>query len=397
MVIGYLHLGPPAHGVCRYGRMLAEEAKRRSDLIILEQAAIVSNECERDTQALREAARQLSTAEVVHLQFTEAIWGTDAHRFRNLRTFLRHCHAPVVVTIHDTEPAPPQAEFQPTNGLRQRLRVLRRQIRRWLHLAGIAPNYLAAHHDIRHWLMAQTAFSFVCTAEEERRLNAPHLRHKIRRIPHFVEERPSLPTRAEARAALGFDAEIVITILGFIYGGKGYEILLDAAAQLARPDMLVVFAGGAIPGNEAYLYALQARARSLGIERQLRITGYLSEDEFERYLVATDIPVCPYEICYASGALSNWLSAKRSVLTSNLAQFTEYQLLDSKALWIFSPYTSNALTFSIKEWLSSGLMNATTSRADKLAEQLSIRHIVNKHIDCYDDVCRMPSLSCPKL
>ena len=385
MVIGYLHLGPPAHGVCRYGRMLAEEAKRRSDLIILEQAAIVSNECERDTQALREAARQLSTAEVVHLQFTEAIWGTDAHRFRNLRTFLRHCHAPVVVTIHDTEPAPPQAEFQPTNGLRQRLRVLRRQVRRWLHLAGIAPNDLVAHHDIRHWLIAQTAFSFVCTAEEERRLNAPHLRHKIRRIPHFVEERPTLPTRAEARAALGLHGELVITLLGFIYGGKGYEILLDAAAQLARPDMLVVFAGGAIPGNEAYLRELQARARSLGIEWQLRITGYLSEDEFERYLVATDIPVCPYQQCYASSSLSSWISANQIVLTSRLPQFEEYEQMMPGAMCLFAPYTPTAMAEWIMRIMAARSI-ASQNAIRRLREQLDIKNIVAQHVAQYQEL-----------
>lgn len=382
MVIGFLHLGLPEHGVCRYGRLLAAEAQRRPDLVIREQAVILYNERERNAQALREAAQQLSTAAVVHLQFTEAIWGTDAQRFRNLRTFLRHCHAPVVVTIHDTEPAPPQADFPPRS-LRQRLRFLRRQIRRCLHVAGLAPNYVAAHHEIRHWLIARTAFSVVCTAEEERRLNAPHLHHKIRRIPHFVEARPALPTRTEARAALGLEAEIVITLLGFIYGGKGYEILLDSVAQLARPDVLIVFAGGAIPGNEAYLHKLQARARSLGIEQQLRITGYLSEDDLERYLVATDIPVCPYEQCYASGALSSWISAKRPILTSDLLQFREYHALAPDAVRLFAPHTPAALARALQEAMCAEAFCGANAGSMRLCETLSIERIVDQHVRCY--------------
>lgn len=383
MIIGFLHIGNPVHGVCRYGRVLAEEANRRSNLLVREQTVILSNERERDVQALCEAARQLSTADVVHLQFTEAIWGTDAQRFRNLRTFLRHCYAPVVVTIHDTEPAPP-TDFPPRN-LRQWLRGLRRQVRQWLHFAGLMPTYVAAHHEIRHWLMARTAFSFVCTAEEERRLNAPYLRHKIRRIPHFVEKRPTLPTRAEARAALGLHGELVITILGFIYGGKGYEILLDAAAQLAQPDVLVVFAGGAISGNEAYLHALQARACSLGIDRQLRITGYLSEDEFERYLVATDIPVCPYQQCYASSSLSSWISANQIVLTSRLPQFEEYEQMMPGAMCLFAPYTPTAMAEGIMRMMAARL-TASQNAIRRLREQLAIKNIVAQHIEQYQEL-----------
>ncbi len=380
MVIGFLHIGRLEHGVCRYGRLLAEEAKRRADLSVTEYAVILPNEGDMDARLLREAARQLSSADVVHIQFTEAIWGTDAHRFRNLWTFLRHCHAPVVVTIHDTEPVPPQAEFQPRRSSKQ---MLRRQVHRWLHWAGIAPNYLVAHHDIRHWLMAQTVCSFVCTAEEKRRLNAPHLHGKIRQIPHFIEQRPSLPTRTEARTALGLNGQIVITLLGFIYGGKGYEILLDAVAILARPDVFVVFAGGAIPGNDAYLDSLQTRARSLGIDQQLRITGYLSEDELNYYLVATDIPVCPYEQCYASSSLSSWLSAKMAVLASDLPQFREYHELEPNAIHLFAPYTPDSLATALQDALHSEAFRGDNAGSGRLCESLSIERIVEQHLHYY--------------
>ena len=383
MVIGFLHIGRPEHGVCRYGRLLAAAAQRRADLTVREHAVILSDELERDAQALREAARHVSTAKVVHLQFTEAIWGTDAHRFRNLRTFLRHCHAPVVVTIHDTEPPPVMALHAFEQRLQNVYKQIRQQGRLLCHVVGCLPNYAMSHHEIRHWLMARTAFSVVCTAEEERRLNAPHLRHKIRRIPHFVEARPSLPTRVAARAALGVDDEIVITLLGFIYGGKGYEILLEAAARLARPDVLVVFAGGAIPGNEAYLRQLQERARTLGMAQQLRVTGYLTEDELNRYLVATDIPVCPYEQCYASGALSSWISAKRPILTSDLPQFREYHALSPDAVRLFAPHTPAALAQALYEAMCAEAFRGANAGSVHLCEMLSIERVVDQHVRCY--------------
>ncbi len=273
MIIGFLHIGAPKHGVCRYGRLLAAEAKRRNDLTVLEQAVILPQTLKPDAALLRTAADQLTAADVVHIQFTEAIWGPDAHRFRNLRTFLRRCRPPVVVTIHDTEPIPYCQEIEPAEGFKTvaGLRHMFRLGRLALYFAGIIPTYLTAHHEIRYWLMERTSYSFVCTAEEERRLHTPHLREKIKRIPHFVEDRPSLPTRDEARAALDIDQQLVITLLGFIYGGKGYEILLDAVAALARSDVLVVFAGAKSPERIVpSLFMEELLLHVLGISKQLR-------------------------------------------------------------------------------------------------------------------------------
>lgn len=373
----------------RYGRLLAAEAKQRTALSVIEQNVVLTMNVHADAVLLKNAAHLLSAADVVHIQFTEAIWGSDSHRFRTLWTFLQHCRCPVVVTIHDTEPVLHDEKFN-KRILKQVFLQLSKRIKRkgcqWLHLAGFMPTYTVTHHAIRHWLIEQTEFSFVCTEEEKHRLHLPHpLCRKVRRIPHFIEERPSLPSREAARTALGFDDQPVISLLGFIYGGKGYEILLDAVALLARPEVVVVFAGGVIPGNEAYLEHLKTRASSLGIDRQLRITGYLPEDDLERYLVATDIPVCPYEKCYASSSLSSWISANRQILTSDLPQFREYQTLEPDALHFFSPYTAEAFAASLKKLLSKDGVNHKVLR---LHEKLSMRVIFDEHLHYYSLIAR---------
>jgi hypothetical protein len=42
MKIGYLHIDPDKHGVCRYGRILAAEARRRPDVTVIEADVILT-------------------------------------------------------------------------------------------------------------------------------------------------------------------------------------------------------------------------------------------------------------------------------------------------------------------------------------------------------------------
>ncbi len=104
MILGFLHIGKSEHGVCRYGRLLADEAKKRSELRVLESEVTLTGDSRNDTLLLTEAVQKLSAAQIVHIQFTEVFLGIDEYIFHNLRTFIAKCRCPVVVTIHDTEP-----------------------------------------------------------------------------------------------------------------------------------------------------------------------------------------------------------------------------------------------------------------------------------------------------
>ncbi len=120
-------------------------------------------------------------------------------------------------------------------------------------------------------------------------------------------------------------------------------------------------------------------AKTLGVADRVRITGYLAEKELEYYLVATDIPVCPYKVCYASGSLSSWLSAGRLVLASALPQFQEYNRIEPGTIRTFSPYTPMALAHAIQAMLalSSPGVNDMVLR---LRDQLAIQVIFDKHL-----------------
>jgi len=206
---------------------------------------------------------------------------------------------------------------------------------------------------LRHWLIINSCLSIVCTEEERSRLSSFNDSKKIAVIPHYIEDRLSLPSREESRRILGFERFKVITLLGFIFEGKGHKLLIESLALLKDKKIMVVFAGGSAIGSEGFLNKLKCLAEKKGVSAQLKITGYLEEKELEKYLVSTDIAVCPYSLCFASSSLATWFSVARPIIASYLPQFREYDKFYPGAIHFFSPYSSKALAKSIKKLFAS--------------------------------------------
>jgi glycosyltransferase involved in cell wall biosynthesis len=114
----------------------------------------------------------------------------------------------------------------------------------------------------------------------------------------------------------------------------------------------------------------------------LEITGYLSEEELEMYLMATDLAVCPFSRCSASGSLSTWISLGRTILASDLPQIAEYNKLEPGAIETFNPYTPNALAEAIREILPI-CSNSDNLSLAKLQKKLSISAIFERHLNDY--------------
>lgn len=349
--LGYLHLGPPANGIARYGRMLAGEARRRPSVDVLEYTMELTGGWREDCVSLADAGRYLAGADVIHAQYSHlpeaSVWGPGWRRPVHLDAFLRHVRRPLVVTAHDTYP--------PEFGWRRRFpsRALAlRQIARAAHL----------------WL--------VSSAEERRRLLEWMPRASVDVIPHFVEERAALADRAATKRDLGLSGARVVTLLGFIHVRKGYRLLLEAVPYLPQ-DVVVVLAGepiGAV-GRELHDFRQQHGDR-------VRMTGYLSEHELETYLAATDLAVCPFQDMSASGSLATWLSAGRPVLASDLPQIAEFNRIEPEAISTFAPYTATVLAARIAALLHSGTADRT-SGVLRLGERLSLRRVFGQHLPVY--------------
>lgn len=371
MDVGYLHIGEPEHGIARYGRYLATEAKTRSELNVLEAAVVLTGEKSVDRQNLLNAAKLLSQADFVHFQHNAHIWG-GKQQLENLKTFLNACVPPKIATLHDL--------FHPPHSSRLFQQIVQgkrsvTELPMWLK--AIAREQLSPNLRALRQVLDRSSFVFVCTEEELKRLNRYTDPNRVKIIPHFVESRQISITPEAARQHLNLSEKIVITLLGFIYRGKGHDLLVKALAKLPS-NYEVVFAGGL--GHETFLQNVIDLATRLGVVDRVRVTGYLSEAEQELYLAATHLAVCPFEKTSASGSLCTWISANKPILAFDLPQIAEYNRLQPDAILTFSPYTPETLAEAIQRALSQTEDNRAIVQ---LHRQLEMPIVFDRHLKHY--------------
>ncbi len=394
MKIGYLHLGIPQKGesgVTRYGRLICAEAKKNQDLEIIEARVTLTKKAQEDRVLLAEAANKLSEADLVHVQFSKHIWGGGWHQLSNLRAFFNCCRVPVVATVHDALPAtyPPYGiiEAWKQESYRQREYSNFKKLAIKSTLVNLWQNYLPDAKAVR-FLSSKAQTIITCTQEEARRLHHLVERKKSIVIPHFVEQRDAKITPEVARVSLGLEGFKVVTLQGFIVGRKGHKLLIEALAKLP-PDIKVIFAGGTAPNTQKLLEDLLKLAEAKGVRERLVVTGYLSDEDLERCLMASHLAVCPFEVISASGSLSTWISLARPILASDIPQIEEYNTIEPGAIKIFNPYTAEALAEAIQEILAKSKDGEEPAVAS-LREKLSMPAIFEQHLRHYKDLVKMP-------
>ncbi|MEO1592526.1 MAG: glycosyltransferase, partial [Cyanobacteria bacterium J06632_22] len=326
MKVGYLHLTQsptlPLSGVTRYGQKLAAAASQRDNLTVFEAHIGLSPGVVDLSQQLSRAAKTLAATAVVHVQYSQFVW------HEQILDWLQTLPIPVVVTLHDLHPHlyPPGHWGQLLWQANQQQRA--RSGGRSLSLRSTGQQFYKYWCDRTALAALGTAVDrlLTCHRIEAQRVQQVTGNQRVQVIPHFVEPRAPLPTPAAAKAALGLPTTTpIVTLQGFIYRTKGHELAVRALAHL--PHLHLVFAGGAVPGNEAFLAALQTLAQTLGVAERLRVTGYLSDDDLDRYLAASDLAICPFQALSASGSLSTWIAAGTPILAADHPQIHDYNAL----------------------------------------------------------------------
>lgn len=226
MKLGYLHIGSPEHGVCRYGRLLAAEARRWPTLSVIEAEIELTLDPQQNRAAIIKAASRLLSVDIVHLQYSiknnKGLWGRGWSQLTHLRLFRQYCTQPLVVTLHDVYDIPPS----PSKMLAYVSRVLRRcspklmakstphqshpqakglsfgslidfiRQYRWL----VQGEILRIPDDISlYWLLRQVRLVFVSSEEERRRLSHDEI-GSITVIPHLLNnDRRLIPRQKLSR------------------------------------------------------------------------------------------------------------------------------------------------------------------------------------------------------
>jgi glycosyltransferase involved in cell wall biosynthesis len=404
LTVGYLLVGPPEHGICRYGRLLAAEGRRRADVNVLEHHVILTGNSFHDWRLLRGAARKLAQSSLVHLQVSvwgEGTWGGKWHAVLNLYTFRRHCRVPVIVTLHDLNTLQffrcvslsrwllgagsegVRAALRPGVRLARQLsrgRLRPRSLFRALWTFTLDGPCLIAFTTAR-----VTRLILVLTKPEQAHLQGLNITKPAVLIPHFVEDIRVSPSAHEPSSTK------ILVVAGFIFKGKGHEIILNTLPLL--PDVKLIFLGG--PGFDSaaseYYSHLRALAHRNGIQDRVEMTGYLPDEEYYRRLAAADLAICPFsEDKSASGSLSSLIAVECPILASAIPLVADYNEMVPGAIPTFSPYTPAALAAAVRILLQTP--RATLTRPLRVLRQhLSIGTLYEQHLAAYRRVIGNPS------
>jgi glycosyltransferase involved in cell wall biosynthesis len=332
--------------VRRYGQLIADEARSDPSLSIQE---VEAGRVDQRSDQLAEVAAGLSDSQVVILQWNRRGWGKHGRSLPRLMRFRRAYRGALIVTLHDVFGR---------QGLRQRHLQPDVWSLRWL---GRTADRIVVHSQI-----------------EVERLRGIIPVDRIRVVPHFVERR-SLPlSPEEARAKLGLSDRRVVTLLGFVYGRKGHRYAVDAVPYMPD-DAVLVYAGGPVAGRSFVYDLAMSKAQELELGDRFRITGYLSDDELETWIAATNLAILPFTDLSASGSLSSWISAGKPMLASDLPGFREYARRVPGALNFFGPTEPFPLGSAISKLMAQPLPDPDEGVL-KLGEELSMERTVERYL-----------------
>lgn len=264
MSFGVLIVGPAEHGVT--AAALAQWELLRDD-----PGAVLVRQLDRfevDPTAAELPAGPL----LVHV--TDRLFGRDADEAADAVVGLAAAR-PLVLTLHDL----PQPSDGPVNHPR-RSRAYRRMA------DAAARVVVASRHEER--LLAACGSSARCDV-----------------VPLPVPVFPPTPAPDPSTALAG------VAVLGFLYPGKGHELVVDALDVLP-PDVGLTAFGRPSDGHEDLVRALEARARDRG--RRFGVTGWVPDAELPGLLRSAILPVAPHAHLSASGSINTWVGAGRRPL-----------------------------------------------------------------------------------
>ncbi len=193
---------------------------------------------------------------------------------------------------------------------------------------------------------------------------------------HYRDVFPATVSKTEARRVLRIDPHVrVVAYIGQIRPYKNVPLLITAFRQLVGADVLLLIAGS--PLNAQLARELRAAAAD---EPRVRLDlKFLSNDEIQHYVSASDLIVLPYREILNSGTAVLALSLNRPVLLPRLGGLAELQALVGKD-WVYTydgPLTATHLERAVQ--------CAVSSAGPDIAplQRLDWNHIAAATIDAY--------------
>lgn len=157
-----------------------------------------------------------------------------------------------------------------------------------------------------------------------------------------------------AKAPLPLPVAPVMLCIGRLSSQKGHLALLDAFAQLNRPDVTLVLAG-----DGEFREVIDNRVRALRLNGRVRVTGWIGSDEVRRLITEATIIVQPSLAEGLPVVLMEAMAQGRPVISTFIAGIPEL-IENGKTGWLVPAGDS--------EGLARVMELALDTPADRLAE-----------------------------
>jgi polysaccharide biosynthesis protein PslF len=149
--------------------------------------------------------------------------------------------------------------------------------------------------------------------------------NKIKVIPHGCPPMPFVPSDHEKKE-LGLENRIILSTFGLLSRDKGIQSAIKALPELVSkwPEILYLVIGETHPQvrmreGEQYRKRLMKLTKRLGLKKNVKFhNAFLSKEELIKYLLATDIYICPYikKDQLSSGTVTYALGAGRAIVST---------------------------------------------------------------------------------
>jgi len=237
-----------------------------------------------------------SPSQLIHIQHEYSLLGGVAPHRNQAAALYASVTLPMVVTVH---------EIVDEGGGSVRTAAIRRVNK---------VNFL--NHGIRKWI--------VHTSADKERLAAIGAKPEaIHVVPVGVPNMPVSVGRENARARLGLSERRVVTLFGFLSAKKGHMKAIEAISQMPE-DVVLLLAGDKHPDDHTdYVARLKNEIEVRDMSYRVRITGYLSMEELQCVLAATDVAVAPFHQSSGSASVAMLLAADLPLVASSIPVFAD--------------------------------------------------------------------------
>jgi GT2 family glycosyltransferase len=335
-MIKHVVIGQDRHGVVAHSLLIA---------------AACGHEVLRAAAAADVSRDQLAGADVVHLGFTDRLFG-DAmpqavEAVSRLAAEVRAAGACLSLTLHDVPHDDSPLQQRRRDGYRQVIALAR----------GVVVNSqveLGLVHDD-----ARPAHSL-----------------RVAPLPVLV------PERAGPASASRQPGAPQVAVLGYLYPDRGYEAVIDAAPRASR----VLALGQPSLGHEDLAAKYAARAAKRGIAWQ--VTGYIPDDQLAVALADVTVPVAPNRRVTASASVNTWNAHGRRVLVPDSPLGRELDRTRPGCVLLYDPDDPAALASAIADAVADPKLTCLPAGTGRGPTLESLARVYREHLDC----CRPPRL-----